>query len=100
MELLGFLGADLAAAADQVDGGLDTRHARQALGAAGARDDAEIHFREAELGARAGDAVMAAERDFQPAAERYAMDGGEDRLVAGFARRDNLGQERLQRRAA
>ena len=47
-------------------------HARQALGAAGAGQQADLHLGQAELRFRSGDAEMAAERQLQPAAEGRA----------------------------
>ena len=53
---------------------------RQPLRAAGAGDQAELDLRQAELRRRHGDAVMADQRDLEAAAERRAVDGGDDRL--------------------
>ena len=59
---------------------LDADDARQALRAAGARQQAELHLGQAELRRRHGDAVMAAERHLEPAAERRAVDRRDHRL--------------------
>ncbi len=61
---------------------LRTDQARQALRAAAARQDADQHFGQADLGARHGDAVVAGERVLEPAAERVAVDRRDDRLLA------------------
>ena len=55
--------------------------ARQALRAAGAGDQAELHFGQRDLRRAVGDAVMAAERELEAAAQRGAVDRGDDRLV-------------------
>ena len=57
--------------------------ARHALGAAGAREQADLHFRQAEPGLRVvgGDAVVAGQRQLETAAEREAIDGGDPRLA-------------------
>ena len=73
---------DRLAADDHVERGLDAEHARQALRAAGARQQAELHFRQRDLRARRGDAVVAAERQLEPAAHADAVDRGDDRLGA------------------
>ena len=59
---------------------LGADEARQALGAPGARDKAEFDLRQAASGGRDGDAVMRRERDLETAAERCAMQSGDDRL--------------------
>ena len=53
---------------------------RQTLGAAGAGDDAEQHFGLADARVASRDAVVTAHGDFVAAAERDAVDGGDDRL--------------------
>ena len=59
---------------------------RQALGAAGARDDAELHLGKAELGLGmiAGDAVVAGERELEAAAETGAVDRRDHGLGQGL----------------
>ena len=74
--------------------------ARQPHRAAAARQQAELHLGQAELGAGIGDAEMAAERQFQAAAERGAVDGGDRRLGDGLQRRDDGAQIRLLHRLA
>ena len=60
--------------------------ARQALGAAAARQQADFRFRQADLNGRiiGADPVMAAQRNFQPAAQRNAVNRSRHRLAAGF----------------
>jgi len=60
--------------------------ARQALRAAGAGQEAELHLGQAELRlARGrGHAVVAGQRDLQAAAEAAAVDGGDHRLREGL----------------
>jgi hypothetical protein len=58
----------------------DADDARQALRAARARQDAELHLGQADLGARERDAVMTGQRELEAATERHALDRGDDRL--------------------
>jgi hypothetical protein len=67
---------------------------------AGAGQQAELHFGRAELGRRHRHPIMAGERDFEPAAERGAVDRGDHRLRAIFDRVDHHRQPRLLRRLA
>ena len=60
--------------------GLHADHARQALRAAGARQQAELHFRQRDLRARQRHAVVAAQRQLQAAAHAHAVDRGDHRL--------------------
>ena len=55
---------------------------RQALRAAGAGQEPELDLGQADAGARRRDAVMAAERELEAAAERRAVQRGDDRLAA------------------
>ena len=87
--------------------GQDHRHrlveadeARQALGAAGAGDQAELDLGQAEPCARRRHPEMAAERDFEAAAERRAVHRGDHRLFARLDRRDHVERGRLSRRLA
>ncbi len=61
-------------------------HARHALGAAGAGEQADLHFRQAEPRLRivGDDAVMAGEHQFEAAAHAGAIHRGDPRLAAGF----------------
>ena len=55
---------------------------RQALRAAPARQDADQHFWQANLGASLGNPIVAGERVLEPSAECEAVDGGDHGLVA------------------
>ena len=70
----------------------DADQARQALRAAGARQQAELHFGQADLGRGHRDAVVAAQRHLEPAAERRAVDRGDHRLGRVLDRSSQLGQ--------
>ena len=76
-------GADGVAAHDHLERLLHADHARQPLGAAGARQEARASPRAARTCA-AGDAhaVVAGQGDLEPAAERGAVDGRDHRLRA------------------
>ena len=84
--------ADRIAADDHLDRKLGTDRARQALRAAGARQQAEFYFRQAKPGVLGRDPEVAGERDLETAAERGAMNGGNDR----FRRVLHLGQHFMQ----
>ena len=71
---------------------LDPDQARQALGSAGAGNDAELDLRQSELRGRHGDAVVAGLGQFEAAAERRAVDRRNDRLGASLDRRLNVEQ--------
>src|SRR5690606_20492029 len=58
--------------------------AQQALGAAEARDQAEVDFRLADLGRVRGDAQVAAHRQFQTAAQCETVHHRDDRLGQGL----------------
>ena len=73
-------GAHDPAGEDEVLGLRRPDEAREALGAAGAGDDAEEDLGLAEPGVVGRDAEVAGERDLAPAAERVAGDGGDGRL--------------------
>ena len=77
---------------DHLERLLDADDARQALGAAGAGQEAELDLRQAELRGRHGDAVVAGQRHFEAAAERRAVDRGDDRLGAALDRGLNVEQ--------
>ena len=70
----------------------DPAEPRQTLGTAGAGNEAELDFGKAEFRRGYGDAIMAHQRHFEPAAERRAMYGGDDRFGAAFQRRLKLGK--------
>ena len=94
---LRLLGRDRIAADDQRQRGFGAHQARQALGARGAGDQPELDLGQPELRARHRHAVVAGERDFAPAAERGAVDRGDDRLLARLHRVERFGQARALR---
>ncbi len=84
---------------EQVGGrGHDPDQARQPLGAAAAGEQAHLGLGQAELRLRvvADDPVVAGERDFQPAAQRQAVDRRRHGLAAGL----ELAQLQVQARGA
>ena len=91
-DLEGVLGFHRVAADDHVQGGLGADQTGQTLGAAGAGQQAQLHFRQADLGGFQGDAVVAAQRHFQAAAQGGAVDGGDHQLVAAFVFADHVRQ--------
>ena len=99
-DVMRFLGARHAAAGDHFERLLDARDARQALGAAGAGEQAQFDLGNAQLGGGNRDPIMAAERDLEPAAQGGAVDRGDHRLGAGFDPVDDFGQPRHHRRLA
>ncbi len=99
-ELERFGGRNDASASDHIDGGGGADEARQALCSAGAGHDAELDFRQAELGGRSGMATMAGKRYLEAAAERCAIDGCSHGLRKGFDAGDDIRQQRLDRRLA
>ena len=94
------LRADRIAADDHLDREFRTDRARQALGAAGARQQAEFDLGQAEPCVLGRDAEMAGERDLEAAAERRAVNGGNDRLRRVLHRAQHLVQARRHRRLA
>ena len=87
-----FRGADRIAADDHLDRELRTDRARQALRAAGARQQAELHFGQAEPGFLDRHAKVACQRDLEAAAERGAVNGGNDRLRRILHRGQHFGR--------
>ncbi len=85
---------------DHAERRLDADEARQALGAAGARNDAELDFRQAKARARRRDAKMAAECELETAAERGTVQRRKDRFGAGLDCFDHCDGGRLARRLA
>ena len=59
-------------------------HSRQALGAASTWQQAELYFRQGNLGIRFGDAVVTTQGQFQTAAHAGAADGRNHRFAAAF----------------
>src|SRR5690554_5341587 len=99
-QLLGFGGGNGVAADDHVQRLLDTDHAGQTLGTAGAGQQAQLDFRQADLGVLAGDPVMAAQGHFQATAQGGAVDHGDARLAAGLDLVDHFRQAGRLRRFA
>jgi hypothetical protein len=91
-------GAHEVAGGDEVERGPRADEPRQALRAAGAGQDSELHLGKPDLGRGQRDTVMAAQRDFEPAAERGAVDRGDDRLCRALdAGDDEVEIGRLER---
>ena len=68
--------------------------ARQPLRPAGTGEDAELDLGQPALGAAHRDAVVAAERELEPTAERRAVEGGDNRLRASVVELDHVGERR------
>ena len=68
------------AADDHVQGGLDTDHAGEPLGATCAGDQAQLDFGQGHAGAGCGDAVVATQCEFQTTAHDHRVDGRHNRL--------------------
>ncbi|MCY1503506.1 hypothetical protein D9M68_376330 [compost metagenome] len=71
------LGLVLLAGGDPLDGVVGTDQARQAHGAAEARVDAQLDFRQADPGLGAHDAIVGCQAHFQAAAQGDAVDRGD-----------------------
>ena len=80
-EFLRFFERESVAGDHQFDGLALAHHAREALGAAGARKHAEVHFRQSDL-ARffARDAKVGGHGDLEAAADAVAVDGRDHQL--------------------
>src|SRR5262249_23082766 len=78
-KLASALGIDGFAGANQFGRQRGSDQARQPLGAPPAGDDAELHFRQANLGFRmiAAEPIIEAEGKLQPAADTRAFNGGD-----------------------
>src|SRR5439155_23265001 len=74
-----------------------TRHPQ---GATGARQQDELHFRQAELRFLGRHAIVACQRDFETAAERRAVNRGNDRLRRVLHQDKHFGETRRLRRLA
>ncbi len=94
------LGPELLAGRHHLERQLRSDEAWQALRTAGTGQEAELDLGQAELRRADGDAVMADERDLEAAAERGAVDRGDDRLRAVLDRRLDVGQRDAARRLA
>ena len=78
--LLAFTGRHVHAGGHHLQRLLRSNQPRQPLRAAGARQQAEIDFRQSAAGGRHGHAIITAQRGLQPAAEGGAVDSGDGRL--------------------
>ncbi len=85
---------------DDAERGFDADQARQPLGSAGTREQAQFDLRQSDFGGGDRDPIVAAERDFQAAAECGAMNGRDDGLRRTFHGADGLVQTGRQRRLA
>ncbi len=74
-----FAGADVATRRHHLQRLGHADEAGESLGAAGAGQQPEVDFGQTELRRVDSDAVVRAQRDFEAAAERGAVDGGDDR---------------------
>ena len=83
-DAVGFLGPDHAAGEDQLERAALADDARQSLGAAAARHQAELDLGQAELCMLGGNADGAGQRRLAPAAERKAIDCRDHRLAEIF----------------
>ena len=90
---------DRLAAHDHVERGLHADQPRQPLRAAGAGKQAQLYFGQAELRVLVHHAVVAAQRQLQPAAERKPGDRSDHRLGRILERGDHVQQRwRLEHR--
>ncbi|MNY02710.1 hypothetical protein D3C86_1352930 [compost metagenome] len=89
------LGRDRLAVDDHLQCLGRTDQAGQALGSSRAGQQAELDFGQAETGVRCGDAVVAAERDLEPAAQRGSVYGRDHGFLRLFQALYDIGQLRL-----
>ncbi|MNQ70654.1 hypothetical protein D3C85_852980 [compost metagenome] len=82
---------------DHVQRMLQADHARQALRATGAGQQAQLHFRQRDLRALGGHAVVTAQGQFQPATHGHRVNRGHDRLGGCLHGADHRMQRRLLR---
>ncbi|MDT4841568.1 hypothetical protein FQZ97_754270 [compost metagenome] len=87
-------GADLGAGQHHVERRLRADQSRQALGAAGAGEQAQSDFRQANSGARFSDTVATGQGQFQAAAEGQLADGCHQGLVQAGQAQQQAGQVR------
>ena len=90
--LLQLLDRRRGAGEDELERPFRPDEARQALRAAGAGQETELDLGQADAGAGRRDAVMAAERELEAAAERRAVQRRDDRLADALDRLDDLDQ--------
>ena len=94
------LGREVFARQHELGRGQRAHQARAALRAAGAGQQAQGDLRQAQPGRWQGQAVMRGHGHLQPAAQRRAVDGADDELVAGLHAVDGFGQRGRLRRLA
>ena len=83
------------AADDHVQSGLYTQHAWQALRAASAGQQAQLHFRQGYAGARGYYAVVATQCQLQTAAHHHGVDSSNNGFAGSFQHTDHAIQARL-----
>jgi hypothetical protein len=88
------------AGGDHLQGCLGADDAWQPLGSAGARQEAEIDFGQAEPRRGGSDPIVAGERHLQAAAEGHAVNGRDDWLRGSLDHLENLRQPWRDRRLA
>ncbi|MNF86480.1 hypothetical protein D3C84_689180 [compost metagenome] len=88
------VGADLGAGQRHVECRLGADQPGQALGAAGAGEQSEVDFRQADAGAGFADAVAAGQRQLQAAAQGELADGRDQGLVESGQAQQQAGQVR------
>ncbi len=95
-----FGGRHVAPRSDQVERRSSPDQTRQALRPTRTRDDPQGDFRKPERACGIDDAVVAAQRQFQPPAEGRAMQQRDHRLRETLDRRQDVAQRRRDRRFA
>ena len=95
-----FRRSDRLAGDDHLQRLLGADKARQALRAASTRQQAELHFGQADARFRRGNPIVAGERQLEAAAERGAVQCRDHRLRQRLDRGDDLAQARGLRRLA
>ena len=89
-ELERFFGTDRIAGDDHVERLGCANRPRQTLGATRTRQQAEVDFRQADLGARQTDTVVASQGQFVAATQRQACHRGDHRLGGVFDQTDQV----------
>ena len=90
--LQGFFGTDRRAAADHLQRQLGADQPRQALGAAGTGQEAQLDFRQPQPGAGEGCAVVAGHRQLEAATQSGAVQSHRHRFGKVFQGGDDIGQ--------
>jgi hypothetical protein len=90
-----FVGQDRRAGEDHVQRGFKAQHARQALRAARAWQQAQLDFGQRDLRAARRHPVVAAQRQLKAAAHAHAVDGRDNRLDRAFGDGDQGVQRRF-----